>query len=78
MIKTKLEEGKDQSKKLKTDINIKEEPSAFKTQKKMTELNLLLAKTVKPKKQNKRKKLELTITNTKCDLIPRRNQEKMK
>jgi hypothetical protein len=78
MIKTKLEEGKDQSKKLKTDINIKEEPSAFKTQKKMAELNLLLAKTVKPKKQNKRKKLELTITNTKCDLIPRRNQEKMK
>ena len=40
----------------------------------MAELKLLLAKTAKPKKQTKKKKLELTITNTKFDLLPRRNQ----
>jgi len=44
----------------------------------VADLNILLAKTAKSKRQTKKKKIDLTVTNTKFDILPRKNPEKMK
>jgi hypothetical protein len=73
LIKFKLEEKKPSQQRLKTETQAREEGEFCRSSKRKPDISTLLFRSAKLCKKPKRKKIDLSITNTKCDLVPRTN-----
>lgn len=70
MIRMKLKEGVAKNSKVKTESNVKEEAQS-RYSKKTADLATYLLQSIKLGRKQKRKKVDLAVTHTKCDLLPR-------
>jgi hypothetical protein len=74
MIKIKLKDGESNNKRVRTEANPKAGSLHHRYSKKGVEMAAYLLKSVKFGRNPRKKKLDLTVTHTKCDLLPRQDK----